>query len=198
PQINDIGITANRPLYLPGRFLRNIPFVLRTEGVWQDRTPFQSQDRNSAITYSSTLNTLVALDVDSYYAGWLSTTGAATMNLEWNNYTILSPSHAMVYTFEPERWRHNEENILLNLTDSWHWGDIIPDLVGIYNPDGNTFLVFPNIALIPPWSNKYSLVLEYIGILGNDVMSQFAGGGFKGKSIFLMQFQYNFSIVSSS
>jgi hypothetical protein len=199
PQLNDIGITANRPLYLPG-VLGNVPFVLRTEGVWQDRTPFMTRNPAvpSAIQYSSTLNTLVALDIDSYYASWLSSTGAATANLEWQNYMIMSPSRYMVYPFTPEQQRHNEDNILLNLTDSWHWGSIIPDLVGIYNPDGNTFLLFPNIVLVPPWSTKYNLLLEYIGILSNDVMASYAGGGFKGKSMFLMEFQYNFSVVAAS
>lgn len=198
PQLNDIGLTANRPIYLPGITLSNVPLVLRTEGVWQDRTPFQSQDRRnlSAVQYSSTINTLVALDVDSWYAQWISHTGALTANLEWNNYTIMSPSKTMVYTFTPEQWRHNEENILLNLTDNWYWGAIVPDLVGIYNPDGNTFLVFPNILIVPPWTSKYSLLLEYIGIMSNDPLSEYAGGIFKGKSMFLMQFQYNFSLVS--
>ena len=50
---------------------------------------------------------------------------------------------------------------------------------------------------MPPWSSKYSLLLEYIGILGNDPLSSFAGGGFKGKSIFLMQWQYNFSFLQA-
>lgn len=199
PQLNDIGATLNRPIYLPGPTLSNIPFVLRTEGLWQDRTPFQ--DRNptnlSGVKYSSTLNTLVALDVDSYSAFWLSRTGAATMNIEWQNYTILSPSKYISYVFTPEQQRHNEENLLINLTDSWYWGDIVPDLVGIYNPDGNTFLLFPNLFLTPPWSAKYSVLLEYIGILSNDVLSSYAGGGFKGKSIFLAQFQYNFSFLQS-
>ena len=119
------------------------------------------------------------------------------MNIEWQNYTILSPAKTISYVFTPEQQRHNEENLLINLTDSWYWGDIIPDLVGIYNPDGNTFLLFPNLFLVPPWSSKYSMLLEYIGILGNDPLSSFAGGGFKGKSIFLMQFQYNFSFLQS-
>ncbi len=199
PQLNDLGVTANRPIYLPGPALSNLPLVLRTEGVWQDRTPFQSQDpRNlSAIQYSSTLNTLVALDLDSYFAPWLSATGALTANLEWNNYTILSPSKTMVYTFTPEQWRHNEENLLFALSDSWYWGAVTPTLVGIYNPDATTFLFFPNVVFVPPWSSKYSVMLEYIGILSNDVLSSYAGGVFKGRSMFLMTFQYNFSLAQA-
>jgi hypothetical protein len=47
----------------------------------------------------------------------------------------------------------------------------------------------------PPWTNKYSLILQYIGVLSNDQYSSYAGGVFKGKSIFLMQFQYNFDLI---
>jgi len=196
PQLNDIGVTANRPLYLPG-ILKDLPLVVRTEGVWQDRTPFSSQDlrNNTGVQYSSTINTLVALDLDNYYAPWISHTGALTTNLEWNNYTILSPAKTMVYTFTSEGWRHNEENLLLNVSDSFYWGAVVPSLTGIYNPDGSTFLLFPNVVLTPPWTSKYSLMLQYIGILGNDKYSSYAGGGFKGKSIFLAQFQYNFTFL---
>ena len=44
PQFNDVGATLNRPIYLPGEFLSSIPLVLRTEGIWQDRTPFNTTD----------------------------------------------------------------------------------------------------------------------------------------------------------
>jgi hypothetical protein len=71
----------------------------------------------------------------------------------------------------------------------------VPTPVGIYNPDGNTWEFFPNIVFTPPWTNKYLLMLQYIGVIGNDKYSAFAGGNFKGKNIFLMQFQYNFDLV---
>jgi len=38
-------------------------------------------------------------------------------------------------------------------------------------------------------------MLQYIGILINDKYSSYAGGVFKGKSIVLMQFQYNFDLI---
>jgi len=60
----------------------------------------------------------------------------------------------------------------------------------------------------PPWTSKYSLMLQYIGILSNDKYStanaklspgrrpsSYAGGVFKGKSILLLQFQYNFNLI---
>jgi len=68
--------------------LSDIPFVLRSEAVWQDRTLFStiSVARNSAVIYSSMLKTLKALDVDNMAVPWLTRTGTLTSNLEWNNY----------------------------------------------------------------------------------------------------------------
>ena len=197
PQINDFGATTNRPIYFSGEALSGIPLVMRGEAVWQDRTSFNTLDltKPSAVTYSSTLNTLVALDLDQLAAGWLSSTGALTANLEWNSFTILHPSRNMVYSGYAERWRHNEENLLLNVSTSWWWGAIVPTAAIIYNPDGDTWELFPNVVFTPPWTSKYSVMLQYIGILSNDKYSAYAGGVFKSKSIFLMQFQYNFNLI---
>jgi hypothetical protein len=197
PQLNDIGLTMNRPIYLPGQTLGGIPLVLRTEGVWQDRTPFNTIDvaRHSAVVYSSTINTLAALDIDNLAAPWLTTTGTLTTNLEWNNYTILSPNRNMVYGGYVERWRHNEENLLFSANTSWWWGAVVANPAAIYNPDGNTWELFPSVEFTPPWTDKYSLMLQYIGILGNDKYSNYAGGTFKGKSMLLMQFQYDFDLI---
>ena len=197
PELNDLGITFNRPIYLRDETLSSVPLVLRSEGVWQDRTPFNTINlaRPSAVAYSSTLNTLVALDLDDLQAPWLSSTGGLTINLEWNNYTILSPNENLAYGGYAERWRHNEENLLFNASTSWWWGAVVPTFTSIYNPDGDTWELFPNVVFTPPWTNKYSLMLQYIGILSNDKYSSYAGGVFKGKSILLMQFQYNFNLI---
>jgi hypothetical protein len=197
PELNDLGITLNRPIYLRDETLSSVPLVLRSEGVWQDRTPFNTINlaRPSAVAYSSTLNTLVALDLDDLQAPWLSSTGGLTINLEWNNYTILSPNKDLVYGGYAERWHHNEENLLFNASTSWWWGAVVPTFTSIYNPDGDTWELFPNVVFTPPWTNKYSLMLQYIGILSNDKYSSYAGGVFKGKSILLMQFQYNFNLI---
>jgi hypothetical protein len=196
PGYNDIGLTGNHPLYLP-EISSKLPFVLRGEAVWQDRTPFRTQDLKvpTGVIYSSTINSMVALDLDQAYVPWISETGALTVNLEWQNYTILSPGKNLVYLGYTEKWRHNEENLLLNLGTSWWWGAIAPTWTSIYNPDGNTFLLFPSVTLTPPWTNQYLMRLQYVGILGNDKYSAFSGGIFKGKSIFLTQFQYNFNLM---
>lgn len=197
PQFNDVGITGNRPLYLTHGFLAQLPLVVRGEAVWQDRAPFNTVDIDEpkAVRYSSTLNTLLALDIDGIPANWLSESGSLTTNFEWNNYTILSPSKDFVYMGYAERWRHNEENFLFSATTSWWWGAFEPTATVIYNPDGNTWELFPNIVLTPPWSSKYFMNVQYIAILSNDKFSAYAGGVFKGKNILLMQFQYDFDLI---
>ena len=197
PSLNDVGMTLNRPIDLPGTFLSEIPLVARTEAVWQDRTPFNTINvgRPSAVIYSSTVNTLVALDVDNLPATWLTRTGTLTTNLEWNNYSILSPNKDLVYGGYAERWRHNEENVLFSASTSWWWGAVVLTPSAIYNPDGNTWEFFPSMALTPPWTNKYLMTLQYVGVVSNDKYSAFAGGNFRGKNILLLQFQYNFDLV---
>jgi hypothetical protein len=196
-ELNDIGATINRPIYFGDGSLSGVPLVVRGEVTWQDRTPFNTLDITSpsAVAYSSTINTLVALDLDSLPADWLTSTGALTTNLEWNNYTIVNPRKNMVYSSYAERWRHNEESVLFNTSTSWWWGAVVPTATAIYNPDGDTWELFPSVVFTPPWTDKYSLMLQYIGILSNDKYSAYAGGVFKGKSIFLMQFQYNLDLI---
>ena len=197
PEFNDVGATVNRPVYFTSEYFSDVPLVMRSEATWQDRTPFNTVNPGipSAVARSSTLNTLVALDIDDLAAPWLTSTGALTTNLEWNNYTILSPNKDLVYGGYAERWRHNEENLLFSATTSWWWGAAVPTLTAIYNPDGTTFELFPSVLLTPPWTDKYSLMLQYIGIVSNDKFSAYAGGVFKGKSMFLFQFQYSFDLI---
>ena len=197
PQFNDIGATLNRPIYLPGELLSSVPIVLRTEAVFQDRTPFNTTDigvRN-AVVDKSTVNSLVALDLDGLYAPWLTSTGTLSANLEWNQYTISGYGKNLVYSFYAERWRHNEEQILFDVNTSWWWGAILPTYAMIWNPSGNTTLLFPTLVVTPPWTNKYFATLGYVGILGNDRLNSFAGGIFKGKSLLYMGFQYNFQPI---
>jgi hypothetical protein len=48
---------------------------------------------------------------------------------------------------------------------------------------------------MPPWTSRYSLAMQYIGIVSNDRYSAYAGGVFKGKSLFLLSFQYSFDLI---
>jgi hypothetical protein len=65
----------------------------------------------------------------------------------------------------------------------------------IWNPSGNTTLLFPTLVMTLPWTNKYFATLGYIGILGNDKFNSFALGTFKGKSILYMAFQYDWILA---
>jgi hypothetical protein len=197
PQFNDIGVTLNRPIYLPSQFLSSVPIVLRTEAVFQDRTPLNTTDVgvHNAVVDKSTVNSLVALDLDGLFAPWLTSTGVLNANLEWNQFTISGYGKNLVYATYAERWRHNEEQILFSTNTSWWWGAILPTYTMIWNPSGNTTLLFPTLVMTPPWTNKYFATLGYIGILGNDKFNSFAAGTFKGKSILYMQFQYNWILA---
>jgi hypothetical protein len=196
PHFDDVAITGNTPLYLPGTLGSLLPFVIRGEGVWQDATPFNTRDIRSpsAVEFSSTFNTLLALDLSSVYAPWLSQTGPLNARLEWNNFTILSPSKSLVYGGTAFHRYHNDESFLLQVGTSWLWNEIQPTLTGIYNPDGTTFQVFPDLLLLPHWTNKYTLDLKFIGVFGKNKYGA-QGGNLKGKSLLIMTWQYNFNLL---
>ncbi|MGH7907898.1 MAG: hypothetical protein ACREP6_14840, partial [Candidatus Binataceae bacterium] len=78
---------------------------------------------------------------------------------------------------------------------SWWWQSIAPQWVMVFNPDGNTFLLFPNIALVPPWTSQYFMKLQYIGIVSNNIQDDYTAGMFKGKNFILAQFQWNFNLL---
>jgi hypothetical protein len=124
---------------------------------------------------------------------FVSETGNISANFEVQGTTILSYSHRLNAGGYFERVNHNDVNLLLNITTSWWWGAVAPAWVTIYNPDGQTFLLFPSLQLTPPWTDKYLLKLQWIEVLGTN---QFGidGGVFKGKSMLVAQFQYNFSL----
>jgi len=63
----------------------------------------------------------------------------------------------------------------------------------LWDPKGDTFALFPQIILNPPWTKKYFMKLQAIEIMGGDKMSNF--GLFKGQNQLLAQFQYNFNIM---
>jgi hypothetical protein len=196
PHINEMGLSANRPLYgLPG-WLASLPLTARTEGLITDRAPFNTTDPSilKSMTYAPTLQTLVALDLNRAYVPILSQTGSLNGNFEWNN-TALIAGTRNVTAVSPSggHLAHNESNFLLALGDSWYWGAFAPTFIGIYNPDATTFLLFPNINLTPPWTDKYFFNVKYINILGNNKLR--GAGVLKGKQMFLGAFQYNFTLM---
>jgi Protein of unknown function (DUF1302) len=208
PQYQAVGVTANRPLYLPGA-LAQLPFVIRAETLYKNHDAFNTfaipgtvftkfnpfVGSQSGVTRSDTLLWLFALDLDQAYTPWLTATGNLTANFEVNGTTILSYSHEMQGAASYfEHLYHNDINLLASISTSWWWGAVSPNWTTIYNPNGETFLSFPTLQLVPPWTNKYFMKLQWIDVQGTNKFG-LDGGVFKGKDIFLAQFQYNFSLL---
>jgi len=211
PQYQAFGITANRPLYLPGA-LAQLPFVVRAEALYKNHDGFNTLAvpgtaetkfagigvRNftpSGTTYSDTVTWLMALDLDQAYTPWLTTTGNLTVNLEVFDNVILSYSHSMQGAAGFfERAYHNDFQMLGSIGTSWWWGAVSPNWTTIYAPEGLTFLSFPSVQLVPPWTNKYFVKLEWVDVQGTNKFG-LDGGVFKGKDLFFAQFQYNFSLM---
>src|SRR5215469_9323329 len=211
PQYNALGVTVNRPLYLLGA-LAQLPFVIRAETLYKNHdgfntlaipgTPFTNFRgvgvRNfspNGTTWSDTVQWLFALDLDSAYTPWLTTTGNLSANYELTDTTILSYSKNMQGAAGFfERKYHNDVQMLVSVSTSWWWGAISPAWATIYAPEGETFLSFPNIQLTPPWTNKYFMKLEWVDVQGTNKFG-LDGGVFKGKDLIFAQFQYNFSLM---
>jgi hypothetical protein len=209
PQYQSVGVTANRPVYLPGA-LAQLPFVIRAETFYKNHDAFNTlavpgtaevkflNSHNfspSAVTRSDTLAFLFALDLDQAYTPWLTTTGNLTMNYEVTDKIILSYSHFMQGAAGFfERAYHNDVQMLFSVGTSWWWGAVSPNWTTIYAPEGLTFLSFPSVQLTPPWTNKYFMKLEWVDVQGTNKFG-LDGGVFKGKDLLFAQFQYNFSLM---
>jgi hypothetical protein len=206
PQYMGAGVTANRPLYLPGA-LSQLPFVVRAEAFYKNHAAFGTLNipgdvfvgfgpagAPSGIVRSDEVLWLFALDLDQAYAPWLTSTGNLTANLEINGTTILSYSHRMINQGSFEHIYHNDVSLLFSIGTSWLWGSVTPNWSNIYDPDGQMLLLFPTVQVVPPWSNKYFMKFGYVGVLGTNKFGA-DGGAFKGKSLLYVQFQYNFSLM---
>ncbi len=208
PQYQSLGVTGNRPIYLPGA-LGRFPFVMRAEVFYKNHQAFNTFDlpgdyyvhfnptagTPNGLYHSDTIKWLFALDLDSLYTPWLTTTGNLSANYEITGTTILSYQHQIMNAqsyFAPAY--RNDINMLFSISSSWYWGAITPDWTNIYAPQGETWLLFPTLQLTPPWTTKYFTTLGYVGILGTDRYN-LDGGLFKGKSMFTFRFQYNFSLL---
>jgi hypothetical protein len=209
PNFQSFAVTGNRPLYLPGK-LASWPFVLRGEMFYKNHKAFNwlypayhwaqgalnpSEGGSSFITHSDQVLWLLALDLDNAPAPWLSETGSVTANLEINGTTTLSPNQYMQASASNlTRLYHNDINVLTSIGDSWYWAAIAPTWTSTFNPNGLTFTMFPSVVLTPPWTDKYFVKFTYIGIVGNNRYGT-DNGYFKGKSQFVGNFQYNFSLL---
>jgi hypothetical protein len=208
PQYQSFGVTANRPLYLPG-LLTGLPLVVRVEAFYKNHEAFNTFNvpgsvfvgfnplvgSPTALTRSDEVLWLFALDLDQAYTPWLTTTGNLTANLEVMGTSILSYSHRMMTETYFEHIYHNNVAALVSVGTAWWWGAVAPTWTVEWNPNGQTWLFFPTLQLTPPWTNKYFAKLGWIEVLGSNQYG-LDGGVFKGKSLLYAQLQYNFSLFS--
>jgi hypothetical protein len=208
--LQDMGITADRPVPVPASLAEYLPLVARFESVYTNHAPFMdlSFPDLRAVRYSDILNTMLALDIDQAYAPWLTTTGNLTMNLEWNHYIVLD-SNSSMYNASPvagalgapgaatpgsENTCKDYDLLLLNIGTSYWWDTFEPTWTMIYGNKGNTFLLFPSITLNPPWTKNYFFKVQDVQVLGSDAGSS-TGGQFKGENFVSFMFQYNFDLL---
>jgi hypothetical protein len=194
--IQEAGVTMDRPLPMPASIAEYFPAVMRGEMLYQNHVSFEDNAFNSMTgqRWSDVVKYMFAIDLDQAYAPWLTSTGNLSANLEVEH-TILMDNSKTSYTGNDlnSHQLKNDVNALFNLGTSWWWEDFAPTWTMIYNPKGETFALFPSIILNPPWTKAYFLKLQAIEVLGGDKMSN--TGLFKGQNLLTAQFQYNFNLL---
>ena len=198
PDIQNVGMTADRPLPVPMEIAESLPLVGRAEVVYKNHESRPSDMRIDSLfgqAYSDQVLWMAATDLDEAYAPWLTATGNLTANFEVFDTIWMDSSKLATWANDvSEPLEKNQLEVLLNLGTSWWWDDFAPTFTGIWAPKGNTLLLFPAIVLNPPWTKKYLLKLQAIEVMGGDRQSV-EGGAFKGESLLTAQFQYNFNLL---
>jgi len=199
PKYQSLGATFNVPAPLPANVLAYAPLIIRGEMFYKNHESISTSDihETSGLVHSDTLEYMLALDLDSAAPPkWLTTTGTIGANLEFmDTITMDSNSKMLQAPGYLTPLHHNEATALLSIGTSWWWGAIAPNWTGLYDPDGNTLIMFPTITFTPPWTNKYFGKIGYVGISGQNKFAVDAGGTFKGMNYIYMQFQYNFNAL---
>jgi hypothetical protein len=193
--IQDIGVTGDAPLPVPGAIGEFLPLVFRAEGVYQNHVPFSDANpyNFSAHAYSDVIKWMLALDIDQAYAPWLTATGNLSANLEVFDEIIMDYSKYFVSNAVSNNFAKNDVSVLFNIGTSWLWNDIQPSYTMIYGVKGTNLAIFPAVVLNPPWTKKYFVKLQAIELMGGDKLS--GVGFFKGQSMWLGTLQYNFNLL---
>jgi hypothetical protein len=202
-----VGVTADMPIPMPSSVGEYLPFVGRAEGVYTNHQGVFSYDYVTTpglVKYTDMVSWMLALDVDQAYAPWLTDTGNLSANLEVYDEIAMDSSNNMYESIGPyngggpgENSTNYKNNVstLFNIGTSWLWNDIEPAWTMIYNPNGESFLLFPSVVLNPPWTKKYFMKLQAIEVLSGNKQTGQAGGQVKGQSLLTAQFQYNFNLL---
>jgi hypothetical protein len=196
PAINELGVTVDRPIPTPASIGEYFPAVFRGEMLYQNHTSVQSEKFEDMTNqrWSDIVKYMLAIDLDQAYAPWLTSTGNLSANLEMIQ-TILMDNCKLCYNGDglDGHQLKNSVQLLFNIGTSWWWAEFAPTWTMIWDPKGDTFALFPSLALNPPWTKKYFVKLQAIEIMGGDKMQGI--GTFKGQSYLLAQFQYNFNLL---
>ena len=196
PDIQNAGVTADRPLPVPASLAEYLPAVGRAEMVYSNHNSFSDMSPLdfTAQGWSDVVKWMVAIDLDQAYAPWLTSTGNLSANVEVDDNIIMD--YKKLYTVgdsidaNPPK---NDVSILFNLGTSWWWDDFAPTFTMIYQARGRNIAMFPSLVLNPPWTKKYFLKLQAIEVMGGAVSNGL--GLFKGQSMLTAQFQYNFNLL---
>jgi uncharacterized protein DUF1302 len=193
--IQEAGVTADAPLPMPSSLGEFLPIVGRAEMVYVNHEPFSDSNpyNFTAHSYSDLVKWMVALDIDQAYAPWLTSTGNLSANLEIYDQIIMDYKKTFVSNAVSNNMPKNDVSLLLNVGTSWLWNDIQPSYTMIFAAKGRNMAIFPAVVLNPPWTKKYFMKVQAIELLGGDKLS--GVGFFKGQSMILATFQYNFNLL---
>jgi hypothetical protein len=196
PDIQEVGMTADRPMPVPASLGEYLPVVGRAEALYVNHAPYYDNRplAFSALRYSDQVKWMAALDIDQAYAPWLTSTGNLTAFFEvYDLITMNTAKTIPVGALVSRRLQKNQIFSLASIGTGWFWEDIEPTWTMIYQPAGTTFAMFPTLVLNPPWTKKYFVKFQAIEVLGSD--KQQGLGLFKGQSMLTAQLQYNFNLL---
>ncbi|MGA2409107.1 MAG: hypothetical protein ABSG46_01805, partial [Candidatus Binataceae bacterium] len=194
--IQETGVTMDRPLPMPSVLAEYFPAVFRGEMLYQNHVSYVNMNVNNwdGHSYSDVVKWMAAIDLDQAYAPWLTDTGNLSANLEVYDLITMDLQKTFAVGNDVDSTpAKNDVSVLLNFGTSWLWSDVAPDISGIFQPKGRNIALFPSVTFNPPWSKKYFLTLQAIEVMGGDKL--YGLGLFKGESLLTAQFQYNFNVM---
>lgn len=196
--IQEMGVTADRPLPVPESLGEYLPLVGRTEAMYLNHVNFESNipGDQEGQRYSDEVKWMAALDVDQAYAPWLTQTGNLTTSAEVVDTIVMDDPKLLGFSNAISgQQAKNGVQALFSLGTSWYWSDVVPNWAMIYDPRGESFALFPTLALNPPWTKKYFVQFGVIQVLSGYKENSGGLGLFKGQNMVNAQLQYNFDLM---